>query len=136
MHSTEHAGAAAGARPTAMPQPCHTVQQLRLIAAVCCSRRARTQNGLLKAKIEGSNAPLLSTQIMALVPANADMDDLEVRKECTLLVVQPHWQGALLQAGTWPRRCEHACALRPTRRASARTSFYATSSAYELPSSI
>mmetsp|Transcript_14539 Transcript_14539/g.31642 ORF Transcript_14539/g.31642 Transcript_14539/m.31642 type:complete len:156 (-) Transcript_14539:498-965(-) len=35
------------------------------------------RNGQLKAKIEGANTPLLSSQILALTPANADMDDLE-----------------------------------------------------------
>ncbi|GAX74784.1 hypothetical protein CEUSTIGMA_g2231.t1 [Chlamydomonas eustigma] len=35
------------------------------------------RNGQLKAKIEGANTPLLSSQIMSLTPANADMDDLE-----------------------------------------------------------
>ena len=33
----------------------------------------------MKAKIEGANTPLLNTQILSLTPANADMDDLEVR---------------------------------------------------------
>ena len=37
------------------------------------------QNGQLKAKIEGANTPALNTQILALTPANADVDDLEVR---------------------------------------------------------
>lgn len=36
------------------------------------------QNGQLKAKIDGANTPMLSSQITALTPANADMDDLEV----------------------------------------------------------
>jgi hypothetical protein len=38
------------------------------------------QNGQLKARIEGANTPMLSAQILALTPANADMDDLEVRE--------------------------------------------------------
>jgi len=37
------------------------------------------QNGLLKAKVEGANTPALAHQILTYVPANADMDDLEVR---------------------------------------------------------
>lgn len=39
---------------------------------------SHVQNGLLKAKVEGANTPALTTHIMAFVPANADMDDLEV----------------------------------------------------------
>mmetsp|Transcript_20330 Transcript_20330/g.51494 ORF Transcript_20330/g.51494 Transcript_20330/m.51494 type:complete len:156 (-) Transcript_20330:485-952(-) len=35
------------------------------------------RNGQLKGKIEGANTPTLSTQILQLTPANADMDDLE-----------------------------------------------------------
>lgn len=35
------------------------------------------RNGQLKAKIEGANTPALNTQILALTPANADVDDLE-----------------------------------------------------------
>ncbi len=37
------------------------------------------QNGQLKAKVEGANTPALNSQILALTPANASMDDLEVR---------------------------------------------------------
>lgn len=36
------------------------------------------QNGQLKAKIDGANTPALSSQILSLTPANADVDDLEV----------------------------------------------------------
>jgi hypothetical protein len=41
---------------------------------------ASLQNGQMKARIEGANTPMLSAQILALTPANADMDDLEVRQ--------------------------------------------------------
>ncbi|MEW5306217.1 MAG: hypothetical protein WDW38_009072 [Sanguina aurantia] len=35
------------------------------------------RNGQLKAKIEGADTPLLSSQILAFTPPNADVDDLE-----------------------------------------------------------
>lgn len=35
------------------------------------------RNGQVKSKIDGANTPTLSTQILQLTPANADMDDLE-----------------------------------------------------------
>ncbi|GFR43772.1 hypothetical protein Agub_g4886 [Astrephomene gubernaculifera] len=35
------------------------------------------RNGQLKARIEGANTPALNQQVLALTPANADMDDLE-----------------------------------------------------------
>ncbi len=38
------------------------------------------QNGQVKARIEGANTPALNQQILALTPANADVDDLEVRR--------------------------------------------------------
>lgn len=44
-------------------------------------RCALLQNGLLKAKVEGANTPALAHQILTYVPANADMDDLEVHEK-------------------------------------------------------
>ena len=35
------------------------------------------RNGQLKVKIEGANTPMLSSQILAWTPPNAEMDDLE-----------------------------------------------------------
>ena len=41
------------------------------------------QNGQMKGKpIEGANTPALTHQILTYVPANADMDDLEVSFVC------------------------------------------------------
>ncbi|KAG2498853.1 hypothetical protein HYH03_003045 [Edaphochlamys debaryana] len=35
------------------------------------------RNGQVKARIEGANTPALNQQVLALTPANADVDDLE-----------------------------------------------------------
>jgi hypothetical protein len=38
------------------------------------------QNGQLKAKFSGANVPLLASSIYELTPANAEIDELEVRQ--------------------------------------------------------
>lgn len=40
------------------------------------------QNGQLKAKVNGANVPLLASSIYELTPANAEIDELEVRAAC------------------------------------------------------
>uniref|UniRef100_A0A383WGL6 Uncharacterized protein n=1 Tax=Tetradesmus obliquus TaxID=3088 RepID=A0A383WGL6_TETOB len=40
-------------------------------------QQQRTQNGQLKAKVNGANVPLLGSSIYELTPANAEIDELE-----------------------------------------------------------
>lgn len=49
------------------------------LSHVSASSAVLLQNGQLKARIPGANMPLLSSSIYEFTPANADMDDLEVR---------------------------------------------------------
>jgi hypothetical protein len=56
-----------------------------------CRQSFCLQNGQLKAKVSGANVPLLSSSILELTPANAEIDELEVRQPaCSQLAATAH----------------------------------------------
>ncbi len=73
QQTSQSADAALGTAPSvAQTEP------LGVCVCVCVFVCGVLQNGSLKARIEGANTPLLNSQILALTPANAGIDDLEV----------------------------------------------------------